>query len=89
MVNEKTPQAPYLAMGELLYEAQNKPLACKAIRKDKKFEQKMQMLIEGESWHEACEELYMNKKNPDFDEYREKILMVGPAFVSDFIKEQE
>ena len=58
MIEEKNPGVPYLTMGELCLEANNKTLAIMAIRKEKRYEMKIQMLIDAEAWFEATEETF-------------------------------
>jgi len=60
-------------MGELCLEAENKKLATLAIRKEKRYEQKISMLIDAEAWVEACEETFANRKNPDFEMFVDMI----------------
>lgn len=58
MIQEKNPALPYLTMGELLLEAENKSLAVTAIRKEKKYDHRIQMLIDAEAWIEAVDETF-------------------------------
>ena len=46
MVNDSKPLIPYLTMGDLLIDSGNKILAVQAIRKEKKYETRVQKLIE-------------------------------------------
>ena len=69
-------------------ESGNKNFANMAIRKEKRYDLKINMLIQAESWQEAVEEIYSNKKHADFDMFLEKVRMSGPPFVEDFIREQ-
>ena len=86
MVNEKNPQLPYLTMGELCLEAENKQLAIVAIRKEKKYELKCPMLIDAEAWLEATEEIFANRKHPDHEQFLMTLREKAPPFVEDFIK---
>ena len=96
LIDEKNSAVRYLTMGELLleavgpndYENRAKTLAKKAIRKEKRYEFKIQMLIDAEAWTEAIEETFSNKKHAEFDMFLDKIRQKGPPFVEDFIKEQ-
>ena len=87
LVTEKNPNSPYLTMGELCLEAGNKNFATLAIRKEKRYDLKINMLIQAEAWQEAIEEIYSNRKHQDFDMFLEKVRMSGPPFVEDFIRE--
>jgi len=48
-------------MGEILLEAQNKELAIQAIRKEERYEQKINMLIDAEAWTEAVDETFLKR----------------------------
>lgn len=74
-------------MGELCLESGNKKLAILAIRREKKYDIKINMLIDAEAWLEAVEETFSNRKNVDFDDFVERIQREGPSFVDDFIKD--
>jgi hypothetical protein len=87
LVTEKNPNIPYLTMGELCLEAGNKNFANLAIRKEKRYDFKISMLIQAESWQEAVEETYSNRKHQDFEMFLERIRKEGPPFVEDFIRD--
>lgn len=91
LIGEKNSQVPYLTMGELCLEGGNKKLAILAIRKEKRYEQRFNMLCDAEAWLEAVEEVFANKKlaKDDFSDNIDRIRREGPAFVEDFIKEAE
>jgi hypothetical protein len=74
-------------MGELCLEAGNKNFAILAIRKEKRYEFKISMLIQAEAWQEAVEEVFTNRKHPEFDSYISEIQQKGPPFVYDFIRD--
>ena len=74
-------------MGEILLEAQNKELAIQAIRKEERYEQKINMLIDAEAWTEAVDETFLKRKHPEFETFVEMIRAKGPPFVEDFIRE--
>jgi len=65
-------------MGELCLESGNKKLAILAIKKEKKYEHRVQMLIDAEAWFEAVEETFSNRKHADHDEFVDKIRARGP-----------
>ena len=73
MVNDSKPLIPYLTMGDLLIDAGNKILAVQAIRKEKKYETRVQKLIECQAWLESVEETFSNKKNSEFENFLELI----------------
>ena len=54
-------------MGELCLEAGNKNFATLAIRKEKRYDLRINMLIQAEAWQEAVEEIFSNRKNIEFD----------------------
>jgi len=91
LIGEKNSQVPYLTMGELCLEGGNKKLAILAIRKEKRYEQRFNMLCDAEAWLEAVEEVFANKRlaKDDFSDNIDRIRREGPAFVEDFIKEAE
>ena len=89
MVNEKNPQLPVLIMGELLLEAGNKNLAVVAIKREKRYDLKVNALIDAEAWKDAVEAAFSNRKDAEFDSLLEKIQEKGPPFVQDFINEQQ
>jgi len=76
-------------MAELCLEAGKKNLAIMAIKKEKVYEHKIQMLIDAEAWVEACEEAFTKKTHGEFEGFIEMIRDKGPPFVEDFIKEQQ
>ena len=76
-------------MGELCIEGGNKKLAILAIRKEKRYDLRFNMLVDIEAWLEAVEEVFSNKKKDDFIENIERIRKEGPDFVEDFIREAE
>ena len=73
MIAEKNPALPYLIMGELLMEAKNKNLAVVAIKKEKRYEHKVNALIDAEAWKEAVDETFANKRHAEFEGFVEKI----------------
>lgn len=87
LILERNSQVPYLTMGELCLEAGNKKLAILAIRKEKRYDQKINMLIDAEAWLEAIEEVFSNKRHAEFEDYLDRIRREGPSFVEDFIKD--
>lgn len=87
MITEKNSQVPFLTMGELCLESGNKKLAIQAIRREKKYESKVNALIETGAWLEAVEETFSNKKHSEFEDFVERIQREGPSFVNDFIKD--
>ena len=58
LIAEKKNEVPFLTMGELCLEANNKPLAVQAIRREKRYDVKINMLIEAEAWLEAVEDTF-------------------------------
>jgi hypothetical protein len=78
-------------MGELCIEAGNKKLAILAIRKEKRYDMRFNMLCDAEAWLEAVEEVFANKRlaKEDFSDNIERIRREGPGFVGDFIKDAE
>lgn len=89
MVQEKTSPVPFLTMGELLLEANSKDLAVQAIRREPRYEPKINMLIDAEAWLEAVEETFAKRRHPEFENFVAMIRAKAPAFVEDFIKEQQ
>lgn len=89
MIHEKGSPVPYLTMGELLLEANSKDLAIQAIRREARYEPKINMLIDAEAWLEAVEETFAKRRHPEFENFVAMIRAKAPAFVEDFIKEQQ
>lgn len=89
MIQEKKPSVPCLTMGELLLEANSKDLAIQAIRREERYEPKINMLIDAAAWLEAVEETFAKKKHPEFENFVDMIRAKGPPFVEDFIREQQ
>ena len=76
-------------MGEICLGVGNSNLAIKAIRRDKRYEIKINMLIECEAWLEAVEEIFSNRKHAEFEMLLDKVREKGPPFVEDFIREAQ
>lgn len=60
LISEKNPAIPYITMGEFCLEAGNRDLAVTAIRKEKKYNIKVEMLINAEAWDDAVEVIFSN-----------------------------
>ena len=50
LISEKNPSVPYLTMGELCLESENRNFAIMAIRKEKRYDFKISILIQAEAW---------------------------------------
>ena len=92
MINDKVKakEVPYLTMGELCLEANNKNLAIMAFRKEKgkdRYTQKVQWLIKAEAWQEAVDEIFTVKAHEDFDMLLDEVRN-GCSFAEDLIKDR-
>ena len=81
----KNPPVSYQFLAEICHEYGNVPLAIEAVKKIKDFDEKIPILMDMAQWREAIEESYNGKRL----EYLDEIRIKGPAFVEDFIKEEE
>jgi hypothetical protein len=62
-IDMKKPPVPFASMGELLYSANDKERAVKAIRKVPDVEVRIQMLMSYKCW-EPCVQEMQNSKDP-------------------------
>jgi len=69
LIDEKYPKISFTMMGELCMEAGNTVLAIKAIRREKRPEIKIDALIEIEAWKDAVEDIFANRKHPEFENW--------------------
>ena len=84
-IKMKNPPVSYQFLAEICHEYGNVPLAIEAVKKIKDFDEKIPILMDMAQWREAIEESYNGKRL----EYLDEIRIKGPAFVEDFIKEEE
>jgi Vps16, C-terminal region len=81
----KKPPVTYAFLAEVCTEFGKVPFAVEAIKKISDYDEKIPMLIDIGQWRDAIEEAFNGKRLEYLDDIRQK----GPAFVTDFIKEEQ